>query len=265
SSTSLTTTRNWSVGLDGGTNDLKFSLDDTLGNTTLFALMNDGEAELYTTGGTRTYLLDADDGGSGAEMYLYDSTGSERIQLDAQYETGSGGWIGLRNASGTRTITLNADYNGTGDGRIISSVVEITGGSDLAEPFETISNEIIEAGTLMVIDAEHPGMLKISDEAYDKKVAGIVSGAGGVNPGLLLHQDGVMSGNTPIAIAGRVYCKVDASYGSIEPGDLLTTSTTPGYAMKADSQEKSHGTIIGKAMSVLKDGRGLVLVLVNLQ
>jgi hypothetical protein len=56
----------------------------------------------------------------------------------------------------------------------------------------------------------------------------------------------------------------DASFGAIAPGDLLTSSDTPGHAMKASDHERSHGCVIGKAMTGLEEGRGLVLVLVNL-
>jgi hypothetical protein len=62
-----------------------------------------------------------------------------------------------------------------------------------------------------------------------------------------------------------VYCKVDASYGAIEPGDLLTTSPTTGHAMKVRDHGKASGAILGKAMTALDSGRGLVLVLVSLQ
>jgi hypothetical protein len=57
--------------------------------------------------------------------------------------------------------------------------------------------------------------------------------------------------------------KVDASYGPIAPGDLLVASPNPGYAMRADSPQP--GTIIGKALSELRDGTGVVPVLVTLQ
>jgi len=68
-----------------------------------------------------------------------------------------------------------------------------------------------------------------------------------------------------VALTGRVYCLVDASYGAIEPGDLLTTSDTAGHAMKVTNHTKAHGAIIGKAMTRLEQGKGLVLVLVTLQ
>ena len=68
-----------------------------------------------------------------------------------------------------------------------------------------------------------------------------------------------------MALSGRVYVQADAAFGAIQPGDLLTTSDTPGHAMKVADYAKAQGAILGKAMSGLKEGKGLVLVLVTLQ
>jgi len=72
----------------------------------------------------------------------------------------------------------------------------------------------------------------------------------------------VAAGSFPVALSGRVFCWADASYGAIQAGDLLTTSDTPGHLMKAADRDKAQGAVIGKAMSVLEEGKGLVLVLV---
>ncbi|MDZ7262045.1 MAG: hypothetical protein ONB05_08070, partial [candidate division KSB1 bacterium] len=94
----------------------------------------------------------------------------------------------------------------------------------------------------------------------------VISGAGGIMPGMIMGQSGsVADGEHPVALTGRVYCWADASYGSIEAGDMLTTSDTPGYAMKVTDFTKAQGAILGKAMTSLKQGQGLVLVLVTLQ
>src|SRR5205085_6122775 len=98
-------------------------------------------------------------------------------------------------------------------------------------------------------DEDHPGHLKVCDGAYDTRVAGIVSGANGINPGLSLHQTGVMEGSQNVALSGRVYVLADASNGAIKPGDLLTTSQTPGHAMKVTDHARSQGAVIGKAMT----------------
>ena len=75
----------------------------------------------------------------------------------------------------------------------------------------------------------------------------------------------IADGALPVALTGRVYCMVDATDNPIKPGDLLTTSNVPGHAMKVIRHEKALGSIIGKAMTGLDKGQGLVLVLVSLQ
>jgi len=143
-------------------------------------------------------------------------------------------------------------------------VLRITGGADLAEPFP-MKEQALAKGSVVVIDDEHPGQLKLSAEAYDTRVAGIISGANGINPGIALHQEGVLDGGQNVALSGRVYVQADAAFGAIKPGDLLTTSNTPGHAMKVTEHGKAQGAILGKAMSGLKEGKGMVLVLVTLQ
>jgi hypothetical protein len=153
-------------------------------------------------------------------------------------------------------------------GALSTTVLTIRGGADVAEPFpmsKTNESEDLEPGSVVVIDAEHPGKLKLSTEAYDTRVAGIISGAGGVKPGLRLHQEGVMEGDEHVALSGRVYVKANTDHGPIRPGDLLTTSEKPGHASKVMDHTKSQGAILGKAMSSLDEGTGLVLVLVTLQ
>jgi hypothetical protein len=166
---------------------------------------------------------------------------------------------------GTTLMTLDGNGNLTTGGAISTTVLTIRGGADMAEPFETTRPEELEPGTVVVIDEDHPGKLKRSTADYDTKVAGIVSGAGGVKPGLRLQQDGLLEGDHHVALSGRVYVKADARGGPIRPGDLLTTSATPGHAMKVTDHDKAQGAILGKAMSALDTGTGLVLVLVTLQ
>ena len=144
-------------------------------------------------------------------------------------------------------------------------------GADLAERFvvnQSIEDEepTVVPGMVLSIDRENPGELVVSSHAYDKTVAGIASGAGGVNTAMLLGQDGTLAdGDLPVAIVGRVYCYVDATYGSVEPGDMLTTSPTYGHAMKVQDHGQAQGAIIGKAMTSLENGKGLVLVLISMQ
>jgi hypothetical protein len=156
----------------------------------------------------------------------------------------------------------------SGTRNTIVRTLEITGGSDLSERFEvSAEDEQVKPGMVVCIDPESPGDLVVSKTTYDRTVAGIVSGAGGVKPGMLMGQEGTEAyGKHPVALSGRVYCWADASNSPIEPGDLLTTSNTPGHAMKVMDYEKAQGAILGKAMTRLESGeKELVLVLVALQ
>jgi hypothetical protein len=208
--------------------------------------------------------------GRAASFTLTNTSNGNAAIYASTLGTGSAAYFETANASNTSPALQVSTLGGTGiagsfNGRVKVNVLEILGGSDLAEPFESAHDEVTEPGTVMVIDDENPGKLKPSSTPYDPKVAGIVSGAGGVKPGLMLKQEGTLEGKTNVAIAGRVYCKVDATSLPVEPGDLLTTSTLPGHAMKAADRDRANGAIIGKAMSRLDTGTGLVLVLVNLQ
>jgi len=61
------------------------------------------------------------------------------------------------------------------------------------------------------------------------------------------------------------WCKVDAEIAPIEIGDLLTTSSTKGYAQKILDSSKAQGAVIGKALGSLNKGKGKIPVLVTLQ
>jgi len=139
----------------------------------------------------------------------------------------------------------------------------ILSGADCAEEFDIIDAENVESGTVMVIN--HDGSLRVADQPYDKKVAGVISGAGDYKPGIVLDRQQSQNNRKAIALLGKVYCKVDTQYGAVEVGDLLTTSATSGHAMKATDPLKAFGAIIGKALRSFKDGQGLIPILIALQ
>ncbi len=243
---------------DGGTETVRIYGDES----------NAGGAYFYYSDGTTIGIeLDVVGNSSEAEISLYNSAGIETVQISAD-EAGDGGDISLRNAAGVQTCQLDADYAGTGESRLRVDVVQILGGADLSEQFDVqpAAAAEVKPGMVASIDPDNVGKLVISTTAYDRRVAGIVSGAGEVKPGLLMGQKGsIADGQHPIALTGRVWVYCDASAGAIRPGDLLTTSDVPGHAMKVTDHQKAQGAIIGKAMSSLESGRGLVLVLVSLQ
>ncbi|WP_229311014.1 hypothetical protein [Larkinella soli] len=193
--------------------------------------------------------------GAGAGKLVFSKTASSN---EATMVITPNGNVGIGLTAPSKTLQVN--------GTTSTKVLEITGGADLAEHFDIEGGETLLPGTVVSIDPEKPGHLRVARQAYDRTVAGIVSGAGDVQPGMLMGQAGTLAdGQHPVALTGRVYCRVDARYGAIRPGDLLTTSPTAGHAMKASDRSQAQGAILGKAMTALEKGTGLVLVLVSLQ
>jgi hypothetical protein len=216
----------------------------------------------------------ADNPNDGVVGYFYNDSTAGTMYLE---NMGSGQALVLENTGGNDIIQawdwsdgsatakrFWVDPNGVTNVRTL----KIHGGADLSEQFAVRVPEggSAEPGTVVSIDPENLGGLVVSDRAYDKRVAGIVAGAGGIRPGLLLEQAGrkEASGQVPVALSGRVYVKADTSAGAIEPGDLLTTSSRPGHAMRVDDGDAADGAILGKAMGAVDPTTGLVLVLVNL-
>ena len=125
--------------------------------------------------------------------------------------------------------------------------------------------KLAPGATVVIIDPREPNLVTISNNAYDTRVAGVVS----LKPGLLLGEGG--EHKTKVAHSGRAKLKVDSGYGAVAIGDLLVTSPTPGYAMRSQPVDVGGvtihrpGTLIGKALEPLQKGRGEILVLLMLQ
>ena len=175
--------------------------------------------------------------------------GIERMRINAN------GNVGIGTPTPEEALHVAGNIAVNGDIRLLNA--------DCAEDFDICETEEIEAGTVMVLGEE--GVLYPSKQAYDKRVAGVVSGAGKYKPGIVLDKQETGNLRKPIALLGKVYCKVDAGYGNIEIGDLLTTSPTPGHAMRADDPLKAFGSVIGKALRPFADGQGLIPILVSTQ
>jgi hypothetical protein len=170
---------------------------------------------------------------------------------------------------------------------VVTGHIEFAG-ADCAEEFTVAGNEptgpgggetvAMEPGTVMVIGDDEA--LCPSTAPYDRRVAGVVAGAGGVYPGLVLGADVEAAlrhgGGLPVrggqgrprarvALAGRVWCKVDADQAPIAVGALLTTAPTAGHAMAVADHERATGAVLGKALRRLHSGTGIIPILVTLQ
>jgi hypothetical protein len=173
--------------------------------------------------------------------------------------TGSCDVAGALHAAGN--LVCDGDLHTKGN-HIVDGNIQLAG-ADYAEDFDVVDVEGAEPGTVMVL--ADSGGVRVSDAAYDRRVAGVISGAGGYHPAVILDRQTTGTDRRPLALMGKVYCRVDASDAPIAIGDLLTTSSTPGHAMKAVNPTLAFGAVIGKALRPLAGGRGLVPILVSLQ
>jgi hypothetical protein len=213
----------------------------------------------------------AENGGTSGIALRAEATGGEGYAIDADSP-----YIGMSCTGGVAAAkfygktqvyahgTSDLLFEVANDGTTSVDVLHIMGGSDLAEAFDI--NGTAEPGMVVEIDADHPGKLRIARGAYNRRVAGVVSGANDLDVGMVLADLPGSDNSHPIALTGRVWVHCDATDHAIAPGDMLTTADRPGHAMVVTDFARAHGAVIGKAMTSLEHGKtGMVLVLVNLQ
>jgi hypothetical protein len=259
--------QNGTLLLRNAANAVTIRLSGTNGNLTLGGGDQDGDIAVRNTANVVTIRLDGNTGNLTANGTTTTQNLTVNASATAQNLTVSGAAtaqnltvngatttrdITVRNAAGTPTIEVDGE---AGDIRLL--------GADCAENFDIAAVSGVEPGSVVVLDKD--GKLCQSSEAYDKKVAGVISGAGAYRPGIILDRQSGPEGRMPVALVGKVYCKVDADYGPIGVGDLLTTAPTPGHAMKAADPYQAFGAIIGKALRPQPEGKGLIPILVALQ
>lgn len=205
---------------------------------------------------------DGSKGGTNTSHIHYDTTGDWYIRSAANngnviiQDQDPAALVGIGTFNPTAKLDVAGDVKVSGD-------VILTGGADCAEDFDMAGDYQAEPGSTMVMNST--GTLEECRQPYDKRVAGVISGAGNFKPAITLDKQQTAFHRQPIALIGKVYCKADAEYAPIEIGDLLTTSATSGHAMKALDPLKAFGAVIGKAMAPLAEGKGLIPILVNLQ
>ena len=260
------------ISLDAGAANLRMGGNGAGGDLLLFRAdgdpTNDATSTIHLNASGANVRVGGNGAGGNLLLFRDDSDrtidGSASISLDGQRGNvrlggnGADGDILLFPATGdpsdgsTATIHLDAD---TGDIRL--------SGADCAEAFGVRDGWGVTPG--MVLVAGQEDRLQPCEEAYDRRVVGVVSGAGDLRPAILLNNTGANSDRVPVALVGKTFCLVDARYGQIHIGDLLTTSSTPGHAMRASDPARAFGAVIGKALRELQEGRGLIPILVSLQ
>jgi hypothetical protein len=254
------------LGNDGNEGDL--ILRNNAGDDTMKLDGNEGDIFVWRkiSGTTReVFRFDASHAamyigseGNEGDLFIRDANGENVLRFDARFavldvgSTGNEGDIRVRDNDGDVRIHLDG---GSGDIKLF--------GADCAENFEVDDGESFDEGTVLVIGGG--GTLAACNHEYDRTAAGVVSGGGGLQPGIVLGSRNDGRTRVPVALLGRVFCKVDADHSPVEIGDLLTTSPTIGHAMRASDPHRTPGAVIGKAMGSMQSGRGLVPILVALQ
>ena len=195
-------------------------------------------------------------GTDGLPLVQFVASATEAV-IGAGQKGGRPGRLSLYDGKGNLSIEHNA---ATGTSSCIDVMLT---GADCAEQFDMRDGQSPEPGTIVVID--DAGKLRESQSPYDKRVAGVVSGAGEYRPAIVLDRRASSEGRASIALVGKVYCKVDADPAPIAVGDLLTTSERPGFAMKAADPAQAFGAVVGKALRPLRAGQGKIPILVALQ
>lgn len=225
--------------------------ESTLGPAVTATSQNAQGVQGTSTSGVGVY------GTSNSQIGVVGESTTSNGVFGISHSAGAAAVVGRNLAAGSSKLAGYFDGN-----------VEVTGdvflqNADCAEDFTIGSEDCVEPGSVMVLSDD--GAVRPCNREYDKRVAGVISGAGNYRPAIILDRQSPSALRKPIALLGKVYCKVDASYGAIEIGDLLTTSQTHGYAMKAGEPLRAFGAILGKALQPWPNGRGLIPVLVALQ
>ena len=235
----------WQIGSEGF-----LANDDSLrntdfyvynGNTFVYDMAVDASDNVYIGGDAYPY--------SGSKPALY---------------AGQNGKVGIGTTTPAKTLEVNGDAQidgklyGPGGGAVV------LGGADYAELVNVKgARSNYEPGDVLVIGKDGLGEVQKSSEPYSTLVAGIFA----TRSGLMGSRESLdkKAAQIPMGMVGIVPTKVTAENGPIHKGDLLVSSSTPGYAMKGTDRNRMLGAVIGKALGELPSGTGTVEVLVTLQ
>lgn len=253
----------------------------TGGGLEAFVVNNDGYVGLGTTSPTSLFTSDKVvhiSSGTNPHLRITDTTNTVNTFMDSENSSGNVGTASNHNfniySNNLTRMTVTSDGNvgigiaTPGNKLHVAGSITVDGNinakyQDVAEWVE--SSQALPAGTVVVLDHTRSNQVIASSQAYDTRVAGVISS----QPGITLGEKG--ESKVLVATTGRVKVRVDATAGPIQIGDLLVTSGKDGLAMKSQSinvggvQIHRPGTLIGKALEPLSTGTGEILVLLSLQ
>ncbi|MEU5784863.1 hypothetical protein [Micromonospora lupini] len=258
-------TRTYTVGIDGEHSSMSFAHPDT---RQYKLLLNGTTGDLWAANNLNSPSVTA------TNMSATNAVSSKIVAANQVDLDGPNNHIKFcHSKTRTYTVGISGDQSSMSfanpDTRAYTVVIDGVHGdislsnADLAEEFDVAAGHLHSAipGAVLVIG--ETGALELADKPYDSAVAGVVSGAGSFAPAMVLDRRPDSDERRPLALAGKVYCLVDATHGAVRPGDLLTTSPTRGHAMRVADPLKAVGAILGKALGPLPTGRALVPILVT--
>ena len=201
-------------------------------------------------------------------LRVYNSSGNTAAFIGEWGDAGTGGAF-FSNEEGERRASLGVHGDGTGFVSVqgfvnVDGYVRVNGEEvhDYAEVLELATRDGIRPGSVVAYDADAGGLVPAS-VANARTVVGVISGAGGFRPGMVIGSRSDESSDFPLSLSGVVYVWVSAETGAIAPGDLLVPSSVAGVGMRTADPSAAAGTVFGKALEPWSGtGEGLVLMLV---
>jgi len=207
----------------------------------VFGLYNSADSQTVSiNAGGNSYFTGGNVGiGTTAPAYSLDVAGVARAQQGVIYPDGN------KQTTAWTGVLCGGDY---------AEAVDVKGSTKSYEP-----------GDVLVIGAESGSDVVKSFEPYSTSVTGVYA----TKPGVVGRRQTIDAKSTttevPMAMVGIVPTKVSAENGPIKRGDLLVSSSTPGYAMKGTDHSKMLGAVLGKALGNLDSGTGTIEVVITLQ
>jgi hypothetical protein len=245
-------TSTFTAGSSTGTSSL-FNFADTASNTGTGNLVNISTAAsstlnpfaVYAAAGSNPAIKVSANGNVG----IGTTAPGSKLELNGSLKLSSGSGAAITFQDET---TQSTAWTGVVCGGDYAESVDVTGDRKKYEP-----------GDVLVIASEESGDVSKSSEAYSTAVVGIYS----TKPGTVgrRHATPKNDSEVPMAMIGIVPTKVSAENGPIHRGDLLVSSSKPGYAMKGTDRMRLIGAVVGKALGHLDSGTGVIEVVVTLQ
>lgn len=243
------------------------------GNLILGGTSQDGDLILRDDTNKDTITMNGQEanitlGGNGkdGDIWFKDADGNNAIHIDGNQ---ANMFMGGNGRDGDIALFASSENNPNDDASKATIHLDGNAGditlrnADCAEEFTVATAIEARPGDAMVLGSD--GLLHPCDTPYDTRAVGVISGADLYKPGIVLDRQPDVADRHPIALVGKVCVRVTDENGPIKVGDLLTTSSTSGHAMRAGRDPRAFGAVIGKAFEDHDSGTGMIPIVIALQ